>query len=246
MQKSAKVILVSFADGPFTERKRKFIHEAQNLSIFDEILFFDASKLPDNFREQHMAFMQSGKRGFGHWIWKPQVIKIALDQATPNDLVVYVDAGFTLNASGRSRMEEYLEIAVDSPFKMLSFQNVHTEYMWSKMDLSKKLGVEHSNHIMKTSQLSGGFIVLGKTPSNIELINQWQDIAVAENYRYSDDSPSVNTNHPHFRAHRSQSISSLLRKLRGTTITHYEVQAYDKYFHTLRLQLPAWATRLRS
>lgn len=246
MHKSAKVFLVAFADGAFAGRKRQFIHEAQGMNVFDKILFFDTSQLPDGFRAQHMAFMQSQRRGLGYWIWKPQVIGIALDQAGPNDLVVYMDAGFTLNASGRPRLLEYLEIAMDSPFKMLSFQNVHTEYMWTKADLAKRLGVDQSSHIMKTSQLSSGFIVLGKTPSNIDIIKQWQNLAVEENYRYSDDSPSAHSNHPHFQEHRhDQSISSLLRKLHGTTITHYEVQDYGT-FQALKPRLPAWATRLRS
>ena len=72
-------------------------------------------------------------------------------------------------------------------------------------------------------------------------------VAVADGYRYSDDSPSVLANHGEFREHRhDQSISSLLRKLRGTEITHYEVQLYDRYFTVLQPKLPAWATRRRT
>jgi hypothetical protein len=247
MYKSARILLVSFGDGPFAGRKRGFIHEAQCLNVFDDILFFNASQLPDDFKERHMPFMRLQSRGFGYWIWKPQVIRTALERATHNDLVMYVDAGSTLNFSGRDRLLEYFEIAMDSPFKMLSFQNVHTECMWTKADLAKRLGVDGASHIMKTSQLSSGLIVLGKTPSNIDLIRQWQDVAVEENYRFSDDSASVLPNHPNFREHRhDQSISSLLRKLRGTTITHYEVKKYDRFFEAQKMRLPVWATRLSS
>lgn len=100
---------------------------------------------------------------------------------------------------------------------------------------------------MHTSQLGSGFMILGKTVSNVELIREWQHIAVEDRYRYSDNSPSEAPNHPDFREHRhDQSISSLLRKQRGTTVSHYEVQSYEGYFDALKSTLPACATRLRT
>ena len=222
------------------------MEEARAMNIFSDILFFDSSRLPEDFKSKHMSFMKSQTRGFGYWIWKPQVISLALKRATTSDVVVYLDAGFTLNSAARARFQEYIEITMDSPFRMLSFQNVHTEAMWTKADLANRLGVAQHSHIMKTSQLGGGFVILGKTSSNLDLISQWQEIAIEENYRYSDDSPSLAENHPKFREHRhDQSIFSLLRKIRGTTLTHYEVQPYTQSFENLKQQLPVWATRAR-
>lgn len=218
--------------------------EAECMNIFDEIHVLGVSQLPEPFKDRHIGYMESHSRGFGYWIWKPQIIGIALEKATNDDLVVYLDVGFTLNPLGRNRLLEYLDIALDSPFKMLSFQNVHSECLWTKADLAKRLAVDGSSHIMKTSQLSSGFIVLGKTDSNILLIQQWQSLAIEDGYKYSDDSPSIHANHPEFREHRhDQSISSLLRKQRGTAITHYEVQPYDAFFEESKPRLPAWATR---
>lgn len=202
--------------------------------------------LPENFKEKHIGYMQSHARGFGYWIWKPLVIAEALAQAAIDDIVIYLDAGFTLNPAGKNRFIEYIGIALDSPYKMLSFQNVNTECRWTKMDLAKRLGVDGSPRVMHTSQLSSGFIVLGKTASNAELLQDWQQLAVESDYRYSDDSNSVVANHPEFFEHRhDQSISSLLRKIRGTEITHYEVQPYSNFFEAYQRTLPAWATRLR-
>jgi hypothetical protein len=243
---SRKVTLVAFADGVFAPRKRKFLEEAHALGVFDECAVFDRTQLPAMFSAQHLPFMEAQARGFGYWIWKPQVILQAFDRAGPDDLVVYLDAGFSLNPAGKARMLEYFEIANDSSYKMLSFQNVHTENMWTKMDLAGRLGVAQSPQIMNTSQLTAGFMILGKTPSNVDLVGQWQEIAVEANYHYSDDSPSVLPNHVAFREHRhDMSISSLLRKIRGTAITHYEVQSYEWAYEALRPTLPALATRLR-
>jgi hypothetical protein len=247
MQTLAKVHLCAFADGPYVARKNQFLAEAVSLNIFDKIMFFDHSTLSSTFLEQNNHFMHSQRRGFGYWIWKPHVIELALEAASPEDVIIYLDAGFTLNAGGRHRFLEYIDITLDSSDKMLSFQNTHTEYRWTKADLAKRLGVLERPCIMSTSQLSSGFILLGKTTSNCDLIREWKKIAVEGNYHYSDDTPSKTRNHSEFIGHRhDQSISSLLRKIRGTAITHYEVQSYARHFDSLKPQLPAWATRLRA
>ena len=247
MQHSARIRLVSFADGAFAARRASFVQEARDMEVFDDVQVFSASRLPPAFLQQHGEFLRAHPRGFGYWIWKPQIIATVLQESSPGDLVVYLDVGFTLNRGGRARLLEYLDIALDSPYRMLSFQTVHTECMWTKADLAQHLGVADSPAVINTSQLTSGFIMLGKTADNIALVQRWQAVAVADDYRYSDDSPSVAANHSEFREHRhDQSISSLLRKLRGTTLTHYEVQLYDRYFTALQAKLPAWATRRRS
>ncbi len=247
ISKKRKIKLVSFADGAFKNRKDQFIKEAEAMGLFDEITVFDAAMLPALFKEKHMSFMHSNSRGYGYWIWKPVVIYETLTTVSVDDIVVYLDVGFTLNSEGRERFLEYIDIVLDSQYKMLSFQNVHTEYKWTKMDLLKRLGVENRPSIINTSQLGAGFIILGKTKSNMELIQEWQNLAVESNYKYSDDSESALPNHPGFIEHRHDlSISSMLRKIRGTEVSHYEVQSYAGFFDKNKHLIPAWATRLRT
>lgn len=89
-------------------------------------------------------------------------------------------------------------------------------------------------------------IFLQKTNSNIELLRSWASIAVEDAYHFSGESVSHLSNHPDFIEHRhDQGIASLLRKIRGTAITHYEVQDYSPAFGRLKGKLPALATRLR-
>ena len=240
------VHLVSFADGGFVGRAEAFRREASSIGLFDTVTIFDESSLPTEFARSHGEYMKNTTRGFGYWIWKPVVILEALNQARTDDVIVYLDAGFTINGAGRRRMQEYFAIARSSPYRMLSFQNVHTEKTWTKMDLAVRLGVEDRPDIMATSQLSSGFIVLQLTQSNLDLMTEWSRLAIEERYRYSDDTASICGNDVGFVEHRhDQSISSLLRKIRGTAVTHYEVQAYASFFDEMKPTLPAWATRSR-
>lgn len=199
---------------------------------------FNGERLPGDFLERHRDILRA--RGFGYWIWKPVIIADVLSRCAEGDLVTYLDAGFTLNVGGRPRMKEYFDICRAHPDRMLSFQNIHTEAMWTKADVAARLGVLHRPEIMATSQLIGGFVVMENTKSNSSLIREWAALTVEDNYRLADDSPSVIPNHPLFREHRhDQSIFSLLRKLRGTAVTSFE-QPYD----FIREHLPAWPDRL--
>jgi hypothetical protein len=238
-------LLASFADGPFIGRGDIFAHQVRELDVFDSVEVSNKKSLPVSFLNKHESFLIG--RGFGYYIWKPVIIGAALSRLSLGDVLVYLDAGFTLNPLGRSRMLEYISICLDSAEKMLSFTNIYPEYMYTKADLASRLNVEKRSDIMATSQLSSGFIILAKTESNEDLIKMWADIAIEEQYHFSDDSPSKLSNHPLFREHRhDQSISSLLRKLRGTAVTYYEVQSYESELAEMRRRVPAWATRLRN
>ncbi|MGO1120930.1 hypothetical protein ACTL6U_19675 [Rhodovibrionaceae bacterium A322] len=236
--------LVSFADGWFKSRKAGFEESARKSGFFDSCQVYDGSSLPEEFKSAHNDFMRS-KRGFGYWIWKPVVILEKLKEANPDDCVVYLDAGSSLNPNGRRRFQEYLEIVRCSPFKMLSFALVHTEAHWTKQNCASRIGVDRASPHMKTSQLAANLVVLQKTKSNIELLEEWREVAVADGYRYSNDTPSDEKNHPDFQEHRhDQSIFSLLRKLRGTEITHHEAQQDGRY-HEMKQKIPVWLTRSR-
>ncbi len=198
-----------------------------------------------DYLKRHENFMLENKNGFGYYIWKSQVVKQACRNARNDDLIIYLDAGFSLNPSARNRFQEYLDTAQQSEWRMLSFFNIHTEYKWTKKDLVLRLGVGTDARVMNTSQLSSGFFLFCPTDENKAIIEKWASLSVADNYHFSSDVPSKSQEHPDFEAHRPQSIFSILRKARGTTSTFYEVQLYDQYLEANKAKLPAWATRLR-
>lgn len=238
-----KYHLVSFADGAFVKRANDFEVEADNTGLFDSIKVFNFAGLERDYRINHERFIRNNPRGFGYWIWKPQSILQTLSAASVGDIIVYMDVGFELNATAIYRMKEYFNLMMASKYKMLSFSNTHTEYRWTKMDLASRLGLTTSSPHLLTTQLAAGFIIFQYTQENAQLIKQWRDLAIEKNYHYSSDATSLEANHPEFIEHRHDaSIFSLLRKQRGTEITHYEVQAYN-HFEVIKTNLPAWASR---
>ncbi|TPG51678.1 hypothetical protein [Sphingomonas glacialis] len=236
--------LVSFADGAFAGRGVDFRAEAEAIELYDSIDIYDFASLPEEFKLAHGEFVHERKQGFGYWIWKPRIVLMTMLQSAPDDIIVYSDVGFTINAAGRNRMLEYFDIVRSSTHKMLSFYNTHIEAHWTKADLAVRLGVQNNGAVMFTTQIAAGFFIVMPTIRNIGIMQRWCDISVEDNYRYSDDSPSIVPNHPSFGEHRHDaSIGSLIRKIEGTELSHYEVQGYDRVYDHYRPALPMWATR---
>ena len=243
-----KVHLVSFADGLFARRAKAFAREAASLGIFDKISVNNFGSMTAEFRRKHGRFIQDNPRGFGYWLWKPHVILDALSLASPDDVIIYSDAGFHINSGlkARDRMLDYIAITSASRFRMLSFMNVHTEYRWTKADLAARLDVSGDPEILGTSQIASGLLFLKPTESNVALIKDWAQISEEDGYRYLDDTSSRIPNHPEFQEHRHDaSISSLLRKKRGTSLTFFEVQSYEWAWQASKGVLPMHADRLR-
>ncbi|WP_269520967.1 hypothetical protein [Alteromonas sp. BMJM2] len=235
--------LVSFADGAFKDRGEEFAKEAVDTNFFDTVSVYHLNDLEIDFLESHRDFMTTNSKGFGYWIWKPQVVLQVAQKSSPEDIIVYMDAGFELNHMAALRFRDYIDLTLAHDSKMLSFSNTHTEYLWTKRDLAIRLGIDFESSLLKTTQLAAGFFLMQNTQENFELLKKWKDIAVEDNYHFSDDSPSSLDEHPLFKEHRHDaSIFSLLRKLGRSEVTHYEVQAYP-HFNTLKSQLPAWASR---
>jgi hypothetical protein len=132
--------LVSFADGAFKSRRPMFERMARASGFFSQIHVHGLESLETEFQNRHARYMLETPRGFGHWIWKPKVIQQTLASISSDDMVVYLDAGFTLNSHAKARFVEYLEIASSHPSKMLSFMNIFTEAHWTKADLFTRVG----------------------------------------------------------------------------------------------------------
>ena len=69
---------------------------------------------------------------------------------------------------------------------------------------------------MITGQYESGTFFLKKNEIVMRLVHEWNTISIENNYRYSDEPPSILRDHPGFAEHRhDQSISSLLIKRFG-------------------------------
>lgn len=90
---STRYVFISYGDVNFIKSLKRIKKEASRLKLFDKIIVYTPKDLPRGIRKSPL--MQYS-RGGGYWVWKPYLIWNTM-QKYPNAIVVYADAGCTLN-----------------------------------------------------------------------------------------------------------------------------------------------------
>jgi hypothetical protein len=90
----------------------------------------------------------SYKRGGGYYCWKADILLQQLDKSNEGDIIVYCDAGCTVEKSGRDLFFSYIDLLRNSCHDTLSFEhdNSHhdlSEKRWTTRQLFKYFGVEN-------------------------------------------------------------------------------------------------------
>lgn len=218
---------ITFGNVKYQKSVKRICLEAEKIAVFDKVTGYGETEL-FSFPEfqQHRDFVYSNPRGFGYWLWKSFLTMKYMETMNENDILVYADAGCSLQEKGRKRILEYFEMVKNHPSGILGFALPQIEKRWNKMDLVRYLNaLEHMN----SNQLVGGIFVLRNCEHTRNLVKMWYE--TGSNYSLVDDSPSNLPNDPSFIEHRhDQSIFSLIRKKYGCMIIPEEVETKNENF----------------
>jgi hypothetical protein len=87
-----QVKLVTFASAPFYAQQNLLNESAPAGGITECIAWNEVELRATDFYKAHRDIFDA-RRGFGYWLWKPYVIRQALDHAKNGDFIVYWDVG---------------------------------------------------------------------------------------------------------------------------------------------------------
>lgn len=201
-------------------------------------------------------------RGYGYWLWKPYLIHKTLQSLNTNDILIYADAGCTINPDGYERFQEYLHMLEVSPFGMIAFQLEHPEIKYTKRLLLEYC--ETPINDMKTGQFMATVVMLRKTPHTSTFASNWYSIASMYGH-INDMRHPTKDEYKMFIDHRhDQSVYSLLVKQalsKSTTTANQNPNKNQQnipgpitlpdetFFHPnwreKGSKFPIWATRIR-
>lgn len=199
-----KIHFISFADKKYRKTLERIKEEAERTKFFDTVKIYSENDLAEDFMERSGEFIRSNQRGFGYWIWKPQVAIQRMNEIEEGDILVYADAGCSIYSSGVSVFSKYIQETIKN--KVCVFQLEYIEKKYCKMDLLKEIGGDPDS-----LTICATFYYMMKTKENLEFLNEW--LRLCQTPHLVDDSPSVIPNDPSFLDHRhDQSIFSLLLK----------------------------------
>jgi len=234
-----KIHLITYGDKRYADQRENFRQSALASGFFDSISIFTPLDIEESFRSQfHEIFKY--RRGGGYWIWKPYFIKKALDQIQNDEVLIYCDAGCTINANGKPRFEEYISKLFTHPSGVIAFQLRFFEYQYTKQEIFNYF---HAGQELVNSQhYLSGIILLRKSAQSIIMINSWLQAVYDDPWLFTDVLKL--SQHKDFVENRhDQSIWSMLVKIYGAVSIPDETYFLD--FEEEGQSFPFWATRLK-
>ena len=187
--------------------------EAGELGCFASIAMLSSKDLGQDYWSACGDFVRTHpRRGYGFWSWKPYLIQRHLAKLPEGDVLLYVDAGYSLNVEGRERFGAYLERVVRHPSGWFVFETGHAIGPYTKRTLLRAHGSD-DKAFRDLPMLQAGCQFIVARPENVSLAKQWfeamQERALIDDSAAADEVIG-------FIAHRhDQSVFSILAHRRG-------------------------------
>lgn len=207
----------------------RITEQACNLDIFSSIRgITDVDLRADtHFWKNHGSFIETSRRGFGYWIWKPYIILKALDILNNGDFLMYLDSGCELDIRYKDEFKDYMK-HVEQNGIWGNNVKISNDITYTKRDLSALFDLPRE--ILELGHIQAGVLILKKDPVIMDLVREWVSICDLH-YTISDDK-SVQPNFPEFIDHRhDQSAFNLILKKRDL----YSSAEYKGELHLVRI-----------
>lgn len=204
-----KKTFLTFASQQYYHALHCICNEAAELEYFDEINNYIDNDLKQdyNFWQQHGVFIENNCRGYGYWIWKSYLIKQELDKLADNDILIYCDAGCSININGKERLLEYIDLLNTNKdgYGILAFQFPYKELEYTKRKIFEYF--ECSEEQQNMLHCLATIILIKKNAHSMNIINKWYE-ASTHYYLINDD---IDNEHSLFKVNRhDQSLLSVL------------------------------------
>jgi hypothetical protein len=236
---------ISYGDSNFANSRRRILLEANNSGMFDYVRVYQPTDLSEEFKQYTQPYI-SQSHGGGYWLWKPYILKKAFDDMKVGDVCVYADAGCHVNAHGKDRLQQYIDMVTADTSGIISFDlESLTEEMYNTERVFEYFNIpENDTAIRKTNQLMATILILRKCEASIKLVNEYYQIAITQPSLFSDEHNEYKKQEV-YRGHRhDQSILSILRKKHGSLIIPdetYSATDYKQFKH-----IPILSTRIKN
>lgn len=210
-----KKVFITFGGGGqnFIDAGNRIIDQVQRLKLFDVLKLYTAEDLKqdEEFWNKHTKFIESNKRGYGYYVWKPYIFQKTMSKMKDGDILLYLDAGCEVMQKNGSKLPKFFK-QVKKDLLIGSYdRHNYNEKSWTKMDIFKFMKMKDKKY-MDTRQRQSGLVMISVCDKTRKLIDEWCSIT-SNNYHLIDDSPSKSKNVSSFKENRhDQSIFSLLTK----------------------------------
>ena len=175
---------LTFANTDFISLDRIKL-QAESFNIFDKIFTLTEKDIPEII-EMHREFINFWKKGFGLYIWKPEIIVKTLEELEENDILIYADGGTFLNVNGKDRLNFYLQQLETHDIITFSSGPNYKSREFVKMDAIQSYYPQLINEDINACYAS--VMIIKKTNKSMHLLVDWLNLC--RNYEFIDKFPS--------------------------------------------------------
>lgn len=197
-----KKILISYGDDNYRGRFEEIRRRAEASGEFDEIKFYTPEY---GFPAKIADFIAKYPRGGGYWLWKPLIIRDALMNATPGDIVVYADAGGTINR--HADWHRYFTLLGDK--RGILFIGSGRNMKWCRREVFEHFSGRPDPAWAWSAPVKATFLLMKKSePTDAEscgnpLVDAWARTALEHPELFADVAEEERASqNPRFREHR--------------------------------------------
>lgn len=237
---------ITYSNATFEQSKQRLCREATESNWFSTVTSYSPDDLDQNFKEKNKIILEQPRIG-GYGIWRPHIIKNKLKEIDNNDILIYLDAGCSINILGKQRFDEYINMVKNSSDEIvpiISFQMNHSEKIWTTKQIFQYFKIDLDTNIADSGQILDGILIMKKTEQLVDMIDEWHKVINDNALLFTDFYNNINQE-SFFKDNRhEQSIFSIIRKLKGSIILTDET--YFKPFNKTNkeaIKYPFWATR---
>jgi hypothetical protein len=221
-----------------SKARNRILAQAAAMGIYDDLRAMTPDDLNHEFRYKYKNILNSETKGFGFWLWKPEIIKSCLASLNFGDILHYVDVGCHLNLLGKKRMFQYFDILNQDDIGILAFEpKGHPkeilerglefnwpEYKYTKGDTLKYFNVLPGSYIYNSQQIVATTFFIKKTNLAVDIIDQWSNSSKILQL-INDEKSKIDNGHGFIDHRHDQSILSIILKLnKVNTLPNYEIE----------------------
>ena len=238
---SQKIHFVTYGNKIYNNSKKRLQEESSNSGWFDTITIYGPEDLSDEFKHEFNDILKQ-PRIAGYGLWRPYIIKKKLDEINDNDILIYLDAGCSINIHGKTQFDEYIEMLNKSDKGIISFQMPHVEKKYTTKEIFNYFNIDINSEYATSGQILDGILIMKKNKNLNIIIDLWHNVIYDEPLLFTDHYNKMGQCKDFIDNRHEQSILSLVRKKHGSIVLMDETY-FQPFGNNESLKFPFWTTR---
>eukprot|EP00930_Biecheleria_cincta_P022823 TRINITY_DN16593_c0_g1_i1.p1 TRINITY_DN16593_c0_g1~~TRINITY_DN16593_c0_g1_i1.p1 ORF type:complete len:387 (-),score=38.21 TRINITY_DN16593_c0_g1_i1:160-1320(-) len=254
-------LFVTYGDDRYAESRERMVSQAMCSGLCKEAQAYNLEKALELAKSspQTLQVLQCAAnafknlkgdkmRGGGYWLWKPLVLRDALDQLQPGEVLLYADAGCSIMPrediiaeGGRTECLRKISILrsdgsppLDAP--ALPRSRKHGRYVYSNLRYCRLACAQQFakdvDAFMHSVQVEANRILIVKNADSVAFAHEWAEAALAHPDLFMDAVAGKETHQAEFTAHRhDQAVFSALLFNRGWKGSEWSFVTADRARH---------------